>query len=505
MTTSDAHVRLSRRLCEANKRIKLENPWPLETPWCDTKIQPSLMVFGRLSYMLARPVLPIVCALVMYRSKRATSIRSCVALGIFAKCVYELFTDKCSAASGSYRVKSGLKIRQQNENGEETPVWQILKRCAFAQTAYKPPLFLCTGDLTTVFSTATYCPPKVRPVLHRIFHPVQNKEEYFALDFAYPEDVYNAESSMVLLVPGIGGGSDSPYVTELMFALHNAGYATCVLVARGLADSFVFELSNIFNPAETDDIDAALHSLGRCFKHVHAIGFSLGGVQLCNYVANRAPSSAPPNFSSVLSISGAFKTTFANWSRYKEVYQPLIVPTLVSELLTKYLGELRKIVPESTIAALQGGEVRTYRQLHKTVFRHIGWAGSTSGATAAAAAAQPCMDDADNADVMWNEWVASTESLANLGRVRTPTLLMSAIDDPFHSADLIGVCGIERLLEQTDAGANVAVLMTPAGGHVAWPESGNESGGYSFMRRVATQYVTAVEAAACELAAASSS
>jgi predicted alpha/beta-fold hydrolase len=266
----------------------------------------------------------------MYRSKRA-SLGSCVALGIFAKCTYELFTDKCSAASGSYRVKSGLKVRQQNQTGGETTIWQVLKRCAFAKATYTPPLLLCTGDLTTVFSTAGYSPPKSMPKLHRVFHPVHNKDEYFALDFAYPADhqYISGEGSVVVLVPGIGGGSDSPYVIELTRALHAAGYITCVLVARGLADSFVFELCNVFNPADTDDIDAALHSLGRCFKHVHAIGFSLGGVQLCSYVANHAPRSAPPHFASVLSISGALKTSFVNWSRYKEVYQPIIVPKLV--------------------------------------------------------------------------------------------------------------------------------------------------------------------------------
>jgi hypothetical protein len=164
----------------------------------------------------------------------------------------------------------------------------------------------------------------------------------------------------------------------------------------------------------------------------------------------------------------------------------------VTELLSKYQGELASIVPESTMVALREGRVCTYRDLHRKVFRHIGWSGHSGGGLGEAGAMEGGEDD--EADRMWSGWVASTESLPNLGRVTTPTLLVSAIDDPLHSADLVGLCGIDRLLEKTDAGINVAVLMTKAGGHVAWPESGNEGGRFSFMRRVATQYVAAVEA-----------
>lgn len=62
-------------------------------------------------------------------------------------------------------------------------------------------------------------------------------------------------------------------------------------------------------------------------------------------------------------------------------------------------------------------------------------------------------------------WKAGMEGAHYRGKIKTPLLLVSALDDPLHHPDCIG-------LQEGPSSPNVALLLTETGGHVAWPGKG---------------------------------
>lgn len=81
-------------------------------------------------------------------------------------------------------------------------------------------------------------------------------------------------SHLVLLVHGLGGDADSPYVREAVGAVHNAGFAALRLSMRGAGSS----TPDFYHAGLFSDLAAALRdpSLDR-FERISVIGFSLGG------------------------------------------------------------------------------------------------------------------------------------------------------------------------------------------------------------------------------------
>ena len=170
---------------------------------------------------------------------------------------------------------------------------------------------------------------------------------------------------------------------------------------------------------------------------------------------------APAALKGVLAMSGAFSAEFTGYRRYQRVYQPLLVHGLVADLKVQFGSAL-------SAAQLQQLErATTYEQLHAALYA----AGLRSG--------------------LWDEWRACTEPpVAGLARVRVPTLVVSALDDPLHHADMLG-------LEQAEAAlgvsGHVAVWVTETGGHIGWPEDLRAGGGdFAFIRRVAQQFFDAL-------------
>ncbi len=58
-------------------------------------------------------------------------------------------------------------------------------------------------------------------------------------------------------------------------------------------------------------------------------------VNVCNYLANRG-ATVLPCVKAGIAISGAFSLDFMSFARYKDVYQPVIVPNLLNNILSMF-------------------------------------------------------------------------------------------------------------------------------------------------------------------------
>ena len=155
-------------------------------------------------------------------------------------------------------------------------------------------------------------------------------------------------------------------------------------------------------------------------------------------------------------VSGAFGMEFADWWRYRELFQSLIVPELVLEFLNKYGAQLETQLSKAELHAL--GQATTYQALVEHLLLPI-----LGGARVADG--KGGNGDGEDVSSYTSFQQSATSSNAERARIAKPTLLLCALDDPLHCPDMIDV---ELNAPRPD---NLCYMVTEAGGHVSFPTS----------------------------------
>ncbi|GMG26975.1 unnamed protein product [Ambrosiozyma monospora] len=97
------------------------------------------------------------------------------------------------------------------------------------------------------------------------------------------------EESLVVVVPGIGGGINEPQVRSLVYHLLQKGKHVAVINGRGCCRTPI-TTPYLTTALHTDDLRYLVDSLHLKFpgKPIHLIGFSFGGVLMTNYIVEEA-------------------------------------------------------------------------------------------------------------------------------------------------------------------------------------------------------------------------
>ena len=323
--------------------------------------------------------------------------------------------------------------------------------------------------------------------------------EVFLTDWTFPS-VHREGAGVCVLLAGVGGSSNSGYITDVSRAFHEEGWVTCCINARGMQESpRVKRLENIFNPFQNSDLQTILDCIsGRNVgvkeakrtaltsrieenrenqdvqdsdADVVLVGFSLGAISLGKYMTSKGASLSHCVRASIM-FSGAFSMDFANWWRYRFFFQKMIVPRLVADFISKYSKDLmRKFSKERLlkICAASSYKDLVTDLLLPAMRRH---------------------DGSDGALGSYKEFQESGKSeRADLARISRPTLLVTALDDPLHNPEMLGFSTVDSI-----ESSSLVYMITQEGGHVGWP---TELGGSSaFMRETAVSFAKA----ACEVA-----
>ncbi|KAF1952004.1 AB-hydrolase YheT [Byssothecium circinans] len=106
----------------------------------------------------------------------------------------------------------------------------------------------------------------------------------------YSEDAFHGigsddDTPMLISLHGLSGGSHEVYLREVLAPLAAAGWAACVVNARGCALSRL-TTPQLFNARATWDMRQTVHYLRNVFPNrpLYAVGYSLGANILTNYV-----------------------------------------------------------------------------------------------------------------------------------------------------------------------------------------------------------------------------
>ena len=306
---------------------------------------------------------------------------------------------------------------------------------------YRPPRPLRNGHVQSVLPTLFR---RVRVAYRRERLDLPDGD-FLDLDWAGPAD----SPRVAVVAHGLEGSADRAYVRGMARALARRGWAVCAWNLRGCSGE-PNRLARTYHSGVSDDLDAVvLRVLDRPApgatrgrggaEAVGLVGFSLGGNVTLKWLGERGDG-ADPRVVGAVGVSvpvdlGSSAVTMEHWSR--RVYMARFLRSLrgkVEEKAARFPG-----VPDP--AAIRG--VRTFREFdgHVTAPLH----------------------GFDSADDYW----ARSSAKPLLGHVRTPTLLVQALDDPFLSP---------ACYPYEAAARNPALtLLTPAwGGHVGFVERGGE-------------------------------
>lgn len=275
--------------------------------------------------------------------------------------------------------------------------------------------------------------------------------DHLLLDWAGP--MPPAGAPRVLLIHGLSGCSDSHYIGGTQARLAEAGMASVAMNSRGATRPNDTALS--YHAGETDDLDAVIRHLRDRDRDgpLLAIGVSLGGSRLLNWLARRDSGAlnAAVAVCSPLQLALCADRMDQGLSRF---YRRHLISQLRAGLQRQYL-HLQRVAPDQAqrLAALNIGPMHSFWQFDSRVIA-------------------PLYGFRDAAD-----YYAQCSAGPHLHAIHTPTLMIQAADDPFMSAaTLPGVA---------DLGPGVTLELARHGGHVGFVEGTPRHPEYWLEKRLA--------------------
>ncbi len=157
--------------------------------------------------------------------------------------------------------------------------------------SYRPPFWLPTGHLQTIFPTIFRKSAPVISFLERIVVP-----ENDFLDLVWGKKKGNEFSkieTLVILCHGLEGNVNSQYIMGMINHLTNNGFDCLAWNFRGCGTE-LNRNARFYHSGATEDLDMVVqHAVHKGYKKIHLIGFSLGGNLILKYLGERSDFVSP--------------------------------------------------------------------------------------------------------------------------------------------------------------------------------------------------------------------
>ncbi len=260
------------------------------------------------------------------------------------------------------------------------------------------------------------------------------------------------EGPLLLILHGLEGSSTSHYASDLINAADVEGWCTVLMHFRGCSGT-PNRLARSYHSGETQDLQLIVDRLHRHAPHapLAVVGYSLGGNVLLKWLGERgchAPVCAAVAVSVPFVLSDAALRLEGGASR---LYQWALLRRMRSSVRRKF----RTLPAPFDLRALE--RVTTFRQFDDLVTAPLhGFSGA-------------------------DDYYARASSRQFLARVRVPTLVLHARDDPFMTP-----ASIPQLQELAP---EVTLELAERGGHVGFIEGRTPWRASSYLTRRIPQYL----------------
>jgi predicted alpha/beta-fold hydrolase len=270
-----------------------------------------------------------------------------------------------------------------------------------SEYTYTPAWWVPGAHLQTLWGKLVRRPPNITTRVERWDTPDGDELEIRRLDAAAGS---GPDIPRLLVLHGLEGTIHSHYLCGLLDQARRRGWAADVLIFRG-CNGLIPRAARFYHSGETSDLDFVVRRLVQAHptQPLVAAGFSLGGNVLLKWLGEQE-TGAPAQLKAAAAVSVPFD--LERGSRHIErgfsrLYTRHFMATLRRKALAK-LAQHPGLFDESRL-----NTARTLYDFDEVVTAPVhGFAGAS-------------------------DYYSRSSSLQFLPRIRRPTLLLSALDDPF--------------------------------------------------------------------------
>ena len=266
-------------------------------------------------------------------------------------------------------------------------------------------------------------------------------------------DPARPDAPILTLFHGLEGSIRSTYAQGLMQAARSRGWGAAMLIWRS-CDGRVPEVPRLYHSGETTDADFFIRRLAaeRPGRPLYCAGFSLGANVLLKWLGEQGDA-LPVEVRAVAALSTPFD--LGAGSRHLEHgFSRLYLWHFVRSLRVKAYAALDRH-PSLAVDRSRLERARTFWEFDDV------FTGPVHGFSGA------------------DDYYHRSSSIRFLSKIRVPTLLLSAVDDPFLPSVVL-----DRVRELALANPQLEIEFTERGGHVGWVTGGLRSPGYYLDSRV---------------------
>ncbi|KYN27381.1 PREDICTED: phospholipase ABHD3 [Trachymyrmex cornetzi] len=280
-----------------------------------------------------------------------------------------------------------------------------------------------------------------------------------ALDWA--EKDCSITSPIVVILPGLTGGSQAEYIKCLVSAARKNGIRCVIFNNRGLG-GLQLKTPRTYCAANYDDLSEVIEHVKKLHPHVPlgATGISMGGLILGNYLAQKGLT-ARSKLRACLIISVPWNVFAATKSTEENYFNRMLNKHLASNLCRTIQRYRDTDVGPFNVDMDTVLKSQTIREFDSNfTARHFGY---------------------KNVE----EYYSNATLHDKLHLIEVPTLCLSAADDPFQPLQAIPL----KEISQTK---NVAVVVTSRGGHIGFLEGVWPVKEEQYMGKFFSQFFTAM-------------
>lgn len=303
------------------------------------------------------------------------------------------------------------------------------------QSAFKPAWWLSNPHAQTVYPTFA----------QRLPAPVNRVERFELpdgdfLDLAWATGDLPANSPLVILLHGLGGGIQSAYVSRLLTAFNQCGWRGVLMHFRG-AGNQLNRQPRAYHSGDTSDLDCFMNELHKREPNNKKamVGISLGGNILLKWLAEKGVNT--PIETSV-AVSVPFQLRLAA-NRLNSGLSRIYQMYLLKEMREVFLRKLAAYGDRMPPSVQQLNTIRCFWTFDEFITAPL------------------------NGFANVHAYYREASSRRYIPNIKIPTLIIHSEDDPFMTPDVIPTAD--------ELPANVTLELSKKGGHVGFI-SGNVPG-----------------------------
>ncbi|XP_020590731.1 embryogenesis-associated protein EMB8 [Phalaenopsis equestris] len=342
----------------------------------------------------------------------------------------------------------------------------------FASLSYRPfPIIGWNRHVETIFAALFRSLPRVQ--LRR--ECLRTKDDgAIALDWLYGDEIgLPADSPVLVLLPGLTGGSQDTYVRHMLIRARKKGWRVVIFNSRGCANSPV-TTPQFYSASFTEDLCEVVKHVSTCYPNckVYAVGWSLGANILVRYLGQESYGCP---LSGAVSLCNPFNLPIADEDfrkGFNKIYDKALARSL-RKIFKKH--ELLFVGLNDEYNIPMAANARTVREFDEGLTRvSFGF---------------KSVDD----------YYFNSSSSNSIVHVRTPLLCIQAANDPIAPSRCIP-------REEIKQNSNCMLIVTPKGGHLGWVAGEEAPFGAPWTDSVVMEFLehlhnegSAIGSASCEI------